>query len=131
MKSTIFLFGESERGEFGIPLFCHCIPQLCDLLGNPPEESQGIPYAIQTLLYDRQLFFCRVKEEGFSTKDYLKGLEAFNPPQKSTHLQAIVIPGVGNEEIIEAASKLCSLHKSLLVITEKDLYDYLMRSKSS
>jgi hypothetical protein len=125
-KPTIFLFGESERGEFGTPLFCYCLAQLSDLLGNPPEESQGLHYAIQSLLYNRPLLFCRVQEEGFSTKDYLKGFKNFKKSTPLPMLQAIVMPGVGNGEIIKEASEVCSLNKSLLVITEKDLYDYLM-----
>ncbi len=123
MRSTIFLFGESEKGEFGIPLFCRCLPELCDLLGNPPEESQGIPYAIQALLYNRLLFFCRVREEGFSIADYLKGFHIAKQNTSCPPFQAIALPGVGSEEIIEAAGNLCSLHKSLLILTEKDLYE--------
>ena len=59
MKSRcVALFGEAEKGEFGIPLICQSLPQLCDVLGNPPEESQGIFYAVQTLLYSKQVLFC-------------------------------------------------------------------------
>ena len=129
MKPTVFLFGEAEKGEFGFPLICQSIIDLCDRLGNPPEESQGIPYAIQTLLYSKQLLFCRVQEEGFSIQDYMRGFKVL---QEATipSLQAIVIPGVGDTEIVEAASSLCNLYKSTLVLTEKDLYDYLMSEKS-
>ena len=128
MKPTVFLFGEAEKGEFGIPLICQSLPELCDALGNPPEESLGISYAIQTLLYSKQLLFCRVEEEGFSVRDYIKGLNLMRSDKFGPKLQAVLIPGVGDEEIVDAAMGLCSIHKSLLVLTEKDLYDYLISS---
>ncbi len=128
MKSTIFLFGEAEKGEFGIPIFCNSLPQLFDLLGNPPEETLGIPYAIQSLYYKEELIFCRVKEEGFSLKDYIKGLSLIRKKPLKSPIQAILIPGVGDKKIIEAAVDVCSLYQSLLVLTEKDLYDYLTSS---
>ncbi|MES2198797.1 MAG: hypothetical protein V4489_01330 [Chlamydiota bacterium] len=128
MKPTVFLFGESEKGEFGIPLICQSLPELCDTLGNPPEESQGMFYAIQTLLYSKQLLFCRVQEEGFSVRDYIRGLELIKSEKWAPQLQAILIPGVGDEEIVDAAMGLCNIHNSLLVLTEKDLYDYLVGS---
>lgn len=126
MKPTVFLFGEAEKGEFGTPLICQSITELCDELGNPPKESQGIFYAVQTLLYDKQLVFCRVQEEGFSVKDYIKGFKLLKSEKFAPQLQAVIIPGVGDEEIVEVAMDICNLHKSLLVLTEKDLYDYLM-----
>ena len=126
MKPTVFLFGEAEKGEFGIPLICQSLPELCDVLGNPPEESQGIFYAVQTLLCSKQVLFCRVQEEGYSVKDYMKGLELIRSERWAPQLQAVLIPGVGDEEIVDAAMGICSIHKSLLVLTEKDLYDYLV-----
>ncbi len=128
MKPAVFLFGESEKGEFGNPLICHSLAHLCDKFGFPPKESLGIPYAIQTLLYNRQLLFCRVQEEGFSVEDYMKGFSLLKKEKCPPQLQAIFIPGVGNDTIIETAAEVCSLYKSNLVITEKDLYDYLTMS---
>jgi len=131
MKPTVFLFGEAERGEFGVPLICGSLPELCDVLGNPPEESQGISYAVQTLLYRRDLMFCRVREEGFSVNDYMQGFKSLTTEKWVPQLQAIIIPGVGDKEIVEAATHVCDLYKSVLVLTEKDLYDYLMNSRFS
>ena len=125
MKSTIFLFGEAEKGEFGIPFPCRSITDLLKTVGNPPEESLGVRYAIQALLYNRNLIFCRVKEEGFSSKDYIQGCAFIKKEQFGGPLQALFLPGVGDQEIIEAALDVCSLYSSLLVVTEKDLYDYL------
>ncbi len=128
MKSTVFLFGEAEKGEFGIPFSCSSLSHLLASLGNPPNESQGIHFAVQALLYKKDLIFCRVKEEGFSRKDYIKGITQIKKRRLEPRLQAIFIPGVGDKKIIEATMNICSLSQSLLVLTEKDLYDYLTSS---
>lgn len=125
MRQVIFLFGEAEKGEFCTPLVCKSLPQLAETLGNPPEDSRGILYAVQTLLYDRELIFFRVKEEGFSTDDYMRGLKLLQDKKAFSPLSAICMPGVGDGQIIDASSPVCSLHRSCLIIDEKDLYDYL------
>jgi hypothetical protein len=126
MRYTVFLFGEAEKGEFCTPLHCRSLPQLADTLGNPPEESLGILYAVQTLLFERELIFFRVKEEGFSTADYLRGIKLLQGAENLLpNIAAICMPGVGDREIISATSPICNLHKSFLILNEKDLYDYL------
>ena len=125
MRPTIFLFGEAEKGEYGTPLLCRSMPQLADTLGNPPEDTQGIFYAVQAILFERDLFFYRVREEGFSVQDYMKGLHLLQGKDVISSLTAICIPGVGDAEIIEAVSAVCHVHKSLMVVTQQDLYDYL------
>jgi len=122
---TVFLFGEAERGDFCTPLICHSLAQLADTLGNPPGESKGISYAVQTLMYDRELIFFRVKEEGFSVQDYMKGLKLLLGRNTTFSLSALCMPGVGDTTIIDASQAVCTLHKSFLIIDEKDLYDYL------
>jgi len=123
MRHTLFLFGEAEKGEYCTPLLCRALPQLPELLGNPPGESLGIFYAIQALLCGRELIFFRVREEGFSVPDYMRGLALLK--KRSFSISALGIPGVGNPEIIEAFSSICAQHRSCLVLSEKDLYDYL------
>ncbi len=125
MRHTIFLFGEAEKGDYCIPCLCQSLPQLSDLLGNPPGESKGILYAVQALMYGRDLLFFRVKEEGFSTQDYMKGLKLLQNQEVSHSLSAICMPGMGNATIIDATQAICYLYKSFLIIEEKDLYDYL------
>lgn len=125
MKMVVFLFGEAEKGEYCAPLLVRSLPHLIDILGNPPEESQGIPYAIQTLLFQRELIYFRVKEEGFSLSDYKKGLKILENEDLIPRLSAICLPGIGDREIIEECTRLCHLHKSCMIINEKDLYDYL------
>jgi hypothetical protein len=129
MRHTVFLFGEAEKGEFCTPLICKSLPQLADTLGNPPEESQGILYAVQALLFERELIFFRVKEEGFSTQDYMRGLKLLQNKEGILPISAICMPGVGDAQILEATSPVCSLHKSFLIINQKDLYDFLTSFK--
>ena len=125
MQPTVALFGEAEKGAYSSLLFVNSISQLSDLLGNPPEDSQGIHFAIQTLLYKHKLVFIRVKEEGFSTKDYLQGLTLLQNTSQVKDLTAICLPGVGDATIIEASTPLCNLYQSFLITTEYDLYDYI------
>ena len=126
MKPTVFLFGESKKGEFATPVACHSLTDLCHYFGDQEEDSLGISYAIQTLLYNKDLIFCRVHEEGFSRKDYMQGFSLLKQIKPFPYSQALFIPGVGDEELLEEAFNVCFLHKSLLVLTEKDLYDYLL-----
>lgn len=122
MRHTVALFGESEKGQFKKPYILHELPQLIDLLGHPPAESQGLFFAIQALLYKRELIYFRVQEEGFSRSDYMIGFKHLEDLQQ---LNALCLPGVGDAEILEASQRLCEIHKSHIISTEKDLFDYL------
>jgi len=125
MKPVIALFGEAEKGAFKTPHILHQLPQLIDLLGHPPHESEGLFFAIQAILYDRQLIYFRVEEEGFSQIDYFAGLRYLENRDVIRNLTAISMPGVGNPEILEATNLICHLHKSVLLLHQKDFYDYL------
>jgi len=125
MRHTIFLFGEAEKGDYCTPLPCRSLAQLVETFGHPPGESKGILYAVQALLYDRELIFFRVKEEGFSMHDYMRGLRILSNRDLTIPLSAICMPGVGDATIIDASQSVCQVHKSLLIINEHDLYDYL------
>ena len=124
-KTTIFLFGAAERGELCLPLYLTSLEQVLDFLGNPPENSEGIHYAVQALLYEHALIYFRVGEEGFSTEDYIQGLKFLKQRSLQTALTAIGMPGVGDEELIQAAIPICHLYQSVLLVSEKDLYDFL------
>ena len=128
MKHVIALFGESEKGKFQTPYHLKALPQLMDFLGNPPPETEGLFFAIQALLYDREIIFFRVENEGFSKHDYLHGFQYLGNKDKVQSVHAICLPGVGDTEIIQATSPLCDVHKSHLITTQKDLYDYLTSS---
>lgn len=122
---TVALFGEAEKGEFGSAYLCETLPQLVDSFGNPPEESKGLHYAVQILMYQRELLFVRVKEEGYSFEDYLWGLRALTTQNLIQEITAICLPGVGNAEILDASVPLCQKYHSILLYNEADLYDYL------
>ena len=124
-NKVVFLFGEAERGAFCTPLRIESLAELADRCGNPPEGSLGIAYGVQALLFERELFFYRVKEEGFSLSDYMRGMRALEDGKVVQELAAICLPGVGNQEIIEAAGNVCLQRGSFLIASEKDLYDYL------
>lgn len=122
MRSVVALFGEAERGQFKTPHVLKEMPQLIDLLGNPPPESEGLFFAIQALLFQRELIYFRVEEEGFSHSDYFTGLKYLETVK---NLHALCMPGVGDPQILDASQNLCHIHKSLLITNQKDLYDYL------
>ncbi len=125
MAHKMFLFGAAERGEYCLPVACHSLPQLLASFGHPPQESEGLIYAIQTLLYERKLYYFRVEEEGFSLSDYHHGLRLLRKKELKEAIGAICMPGVGDSEIIEYASSVCNALNSILIVTEKDLYDFL------
>jgi hypothetical protein len=125
MRHTMFLFGEAEKGDLRTPIVCKSLPQLSDTLGNPPADSKGIFYAVQALLYKRDLIYFRVSEEGFSVGDYMHGIKILRNKELPHPIDVICLPGVGDTEIIESATHVCTLHNSILILDEKDLYDYL------
>lgn len=127
---TIALFGEAEKGKYNTAYHFDSLPELLENLGNPPPESKGLYYAVQVLLFQRNLIFFRVEEEGFSYQDYFLGLRMLEKDDPVTNIAAICLPGVGDAEIIDAAIPLCHLHKSIIVTTEPDLYDYLTEHSS-
>jgi hypothetical protein len=130
MDFTVALFGEACKGKFKTAYYCKTLDQLSEFLGEPPSsESKGLFFAIQTLLYQRGVIFFRVHEEGFSIPDYLNGLQFLENKNLFPNISAIGLPGVGSTEIIEATNSVCHLYSSFLILTEKDLYDYLTDKK--
>jgi len=125
----VVLFGEAERGSFGLAYYFESLPELADHLGNPPPESRGLVCAVQILLSRRHLIFFRVKEEGYSFQDYFLGLRLLQKSSAQLDLAAICLPGVGDAEIIDAVSSVCELCSSLIIISQPDLYDYLTYRK--
>lgn len=123
---TIALFGEAEKGEYQAAYYCNNLEQLMENLGNAPKNSKGLYFAVQALLYRRNLIYIRVEEEGFSLGDYYYGVNILKTQEAIPNISAICMPGVGNSEIIEAILPLCARYHSILVITESDLYDYLV-----
>lgn len=125
MAHRVFLFGEAEKGEFCTPYVCKSLPQLAETFGQAPADSWGLDYAVQTLLFDRELIFYRVKEEGFSLSDYMKGVRLLANKSLFHYLTAICIPGVGDMEIINALEPVCHMHQSVLITSQRDFYDFI------
>jgi hypothetical protein len=121
----IALFGEAEKGEFCFPLAFSHLPILADTLGNPPDGSHGLHLAVQTLIFEKDIFYVRVKEEGFSVRDYERGLYLLKQNHPSHPLSAICMPGMGDTQIVHQALDLCRLHSAILITTERDFYDYM------
>ena len=125
MKGTIFLFGAAEKGTPCQPISLSSLEELLSQLGHPPDESEGISYAIRALLFQYSLIYFRVAEEGFSYGDYMLGLRWLKKTAIRPRLSAICLPGIGDEEIVQRATAECLHHQCLMMISEKDLYDYL------
>ncbi|MFS8564193.1 MAG: hypothetical protein LVR00_07785 [Rhabdochlamydiaceae bacterium] len=123
-KKCVCVFGEAEKGKHGHPIPCSSLPQLFESVGNPPESSQGIWFAIQFLSYAQELLFFRVEEEGFSREGYSQGFHFLRNNQLSYYPSAICLPGVGDKAIIEETAPLCAIYRTLIILSEKDLYDY-------
>jgi hypothetical protein len=124
-ERTVALFGEAEHGEYKTAYFCRSLEELAEQFGQPPEDSIGLHYAVQALLFDYQLIFFRVAEEGYAYADYLEGLHLLENQTLIPNLSAIALPGVGEPAIIDASAPLCHIYHSILITTEADLYDYL------
>jgi len=126
MNKVIALLGESEIGRFHFPYFCSSLSQLATTLGNPPSNSKGIDFAIQAIMYERDIIYFRVEEEGFSIKDYMQSIDIIKDRNIVKRLDAICIPGVGDKEIIIKLDPICKSHNSIIIFSEKDLLDYLL-----
>lgn len=126
---TIAIFGEAEKGEYRTAYYCRDLSQLDYYLGNPPPGSRGLYYAVQALLFKRNLIFFRVVEEGFSVQDYLIGLRMLQKDDLPI-VSAICTPGVGDKDIMDAILPICTHFHSILITNESDFYDYLTFSQA-
>lgn len=125
-SSVIALFGEAAKGDLDTAYFCKSVEELFHYFGEPPPETKGLYYAIQTLLYQKAILYFRVREEGLSIKDYLFGLHLMRDyASKIPHVGALFLPQVGAKAIIDEGLFFCESNHSLLLIEESDLYDYL------
>lgn len=123
MEHPIVIFGEAEKGQFLTFYECRSLEELSYHLGDLPEDTKGLSLAIQTLLYNYSVLYFRVEEEGFSQKDYLYGLNYLQ--ENKIPIEGLAIPGISDQMILKHASCICSLHQSVLISNEKDLYDCL------
>lgn len=124
-RPTMILFGAAEKGPLCAPMPITSLENLLDCLGHPPKHSEGLFFAIQSLLHQIDLIFFRVEEEGFSTEDYVRGLRVLKQKPLQVPVVAISMPGVGQKDLLHLATPICHFYRTVLLITEKDLYDYL------
>ena len=128
-KRTILIFGESKEGQFQKLLFINSLPKLATILGEPTETGIGVHIAIQAMLYNLEVLFYKVKEEGSDEDAYLQGFRLIEKEAPSLILGAIALPGASTPKILEIANSLCDLHNSLILSNERDLYDYITRNR--
>jgi hypothetical protein len=129
MQHTIALFGEAEKGQYITPYYLRDLYDLVNCLGNPPQESRGLFFAVQALLYQHYLLFFRVSEEGFSITEYKKGLDILEHQEVYPLVTAICVPGVGDQELMNTIIPICQTHHQILITNESDFYDYVMHPK--
>ena len=124
--SVIALFGEAEKGELTTIYLCKSIDELYKFFGQPPQDSKGLFFAVQTLLFGKELLYFRVREEGLSVDDYLAGLHLLEDyPRTLPDLEALFLPSVGSKLLIEEGLKVCKQHHSLLLMNSIDFYAYM------
>lgn len=79
-------------------------------------------------MFQYEVLFYRVEEEGFSENDYFQGLALIEEYSKPPLLQALCMPGVGDGRVIGKALSVCAQQEMILMMHEIDLYDYLTHS---
>jgi len=122
----IALFGESEKGSGKVPYYISNLDDLLNTLGSPPFNSLGLVYAIQSLMHKKDIIYFKVQEEGYNIDDYKPGVKYLFKNENIKNLEAIFMPKVGDREIIDLTDPLLQKSKSILIISEKDLFDYLV-----
>lgn len=122
-SSVVALFGETEKGALDTGYFCSSLADLFEYLGQPPRDACGLHFAVQTILFGRSILYFPVREEGVSLTDYQFGLRLLH--NTLINLQAVFLPGVGSESLIEEGLRVCRDHHSLLIVREADFYDYI------
>jgi len=123
--STLALFGTSQK-ECHNPL--HLYKSLLDLymdFGEPPTDTEGLYFAIQTILYGKSILYFRVQEEGEGREEYLEGLHLLrNLSSTQLRIDALFLPKVSAHEIIDEGLAICKNHHGLLLMKEADFYDW-------
>lgn len=122
-KKQIAIFGQSEKALPWSLSEIRSLPELIDKVGHPPADSCGLIIAIQSLMYEKEVLYYCVAEEGLDPEDYQRGLTDLLSRPKHYNLEAIALPGVSDPLILEEAKKVAKVHPCSLIIGEKDLFD--------
>jgi hypothetical protein len=122
-KRTILIFGESTNGELYKLLYLSSLQDISRALGEPSATGLGVPIAIQAMLSNHLVLFYTLKEEGVNFDHYQLGFKKLEKDLPLLPIEAIAIPGVSSRDILELATPFCNKHKSIILFSEKDLYD--------
>ena len=108
MDFSIALFGAAEKGDLSTLYFCRNVEELFWLLGQPPQDSEGLHHAVQILSNGYTLIYHRVQEEGVSRDDYLLGFKLLQAlPPDIPKLGALFLPRVGFCDVIDEGVQIC------------------------
>ncbi|MEM8629208.1 MAG: hypothetical protein AAGF04_03975 [Chlamydiota bacterium] len=121
----IVIIGEADKGRFVYPYELQDLEGLFLILGPPPEGSGGIDFASRTLLRGGKVCYLRVKKEGFSTNHYQSAFRYLRKQESPQKGDALFLPGVFDPCILEQAQVVAKEQGMLLLLQEKDLFDYL------
>lgn len=118
----LVVFGEAERGEWHTPLHITNRADLFSRFGHPPPETRGIQSAIEAILYGHTVIYLRVREEGFSTSDYMQGCDYL---ASAPSIKAACLPGVGSPDILARVRSVARI----ILTSQRDLFDYFTSLK--
>jgi hypothetical protein len=67
-----------------------------------------------------------------SARDYLLGFNLLRAHAAQIHhINALFLPKVGTQNIIEEGLSFCKTHQGLLIMKDADFYDYITDSKTA
>lgn len=121
----VVIFGEAQVGPYMRFSSCKDLAELMECFGEPPDNTMGLHYAVKALLSEKPCIFFRVTEEGYSVEEYYCGLQNLDKIPDHT-FSAIFIPGMSNQEFVNAALRYCHLHQHLLFMNPADFYDWMV-----
>lgn len=121
----IACFGQTSKGRFGQPYYLKNAKSILSILGKVPEDTLGMPFALEMLKAHKDILFFRVAEEGLSLDDYLRGLQFLKKNCIQKRLLGIYLSGCFDKEVVSLAVRICNWHKSILLATQKEMIDYL------
>lgn len=123
-RISVAVFGQASKGETSNVYTINSHQELFCKIGDAPEGSKGIQYALEALDYGRRVYFIPVREEGCNSAEYYVAL----PRLFNLGIDAVYIPGGGSFRLIE---DLLQKLKAVILISESDAYDYLTSLYSS
>lgn len=121
----VVVFGQAETGPFERMTLVRSSEELFDSFGLPPQDSEGINLALQSLFYFRECFYFRVSTEGENLREYYQGIQRLAKWDCPEFFCSLFLPGVSDQAFIDHVSSLFGRH-CLLCIDPRDYYDWRM-----